>query len=179
MKALNAKILTFVDAYLVNLNQSEAARKAGYSEKNARQTAVRLMRDARVKALIDERMKARSERVEIDQDRVLKEISRVAFGDPRKVMKWGPRGVKLIASSKLTDDEAAMVSETGQTISKDGGSLRLKLNDKLKALELLGRHLGMFRDKLEHSGPDGGPIAPPVINIGFANGGPGEPASSA
>jgi hypothetical protein len=56
------------------------------------------------------------------------------------------------------DDEAAFVSEVSETTTEHGGSLKLKTNDKLKALELLGRHLGMFKEKVEVTGKDGGPI---------------------
>lgn len=155
---MKPKILAFVDQYLIDLNARQAAIRAGYAESNANQTGMRLLKKPDVKALIGERMKARAERTEIDQDRVLKEIARVAFSDIRKTMTWGPDGVKLIESSELTDDQAAGVAEVAETTSTNGGSLKLRKHDKMKALELLGRHLGLFVDKVEHTGKDGGPI---------------------
>lgn len=63
-------------------------------------------------------------------------------------MSWGPDGVKLIDSSRLDDDAAAMVCEVSETVTKDGGSIRVKLNDKGGALEKLGKHLGMFTERV-------------------------------
>ena len=80
---------------------------------------------------------------------MVKELARVAFSDPRKIFQWGPYGVTLLQSSDLTDDEAAAVGEVSQTTSENGGSIKAKLHDKLKALELLGKHLGMFTDKVQ------------------------------
>ena len=71
-------------------------------------------------------------------DRVVLELARVAFGDPRRVMSWGPGGVRLRPSAELADEEAAIVAEVGETTTKEGGSLRVKTVDKLGALRLLG-----------------------------------------
>lgn len=158
MRKLNPKQQRFVEEYLVDLNATQAAIRAGYSPKTAGQIGERLLKKAEVQQALSRRMKAREQRTEVTQDRVVKELAKIAFGDPRNVMSWGPGGVTLKASAELTDDEAALVSEVSETTTERGGSLKLKTNDKLKALELLGRHLGMFRDKVEVTGKDGGPI---------------------
>ena len=158
MRKLNPKQQRFVDEYLVDLNATQAAIRAGYSQKTAASQGERLLKKAEVQQALSRRMKAREQRTEVTQDRVVKELAKIAFGDPRNVMSWGPGGVTLKASAELTDDEAALVSEVSETTTERGGSLKLKTNDKLKALELLGRHLGMFRDKVEVTGKDGGPI---------------------
>jgi hypothetical protein len=80
----------------------------------------------------------------VTADRVVLELARVAFGDPRRVMSWGPGGVRLRPSAELADEEAAIVAEMGETTTKEGGSLRLKTVDKLSALRLLAQHLGML-----------------------------------
>lgn len=136
----------FVDEYLVDLCAKAAAIRAGYSSRTAESIGLQLLRKTQVKAAVEARIAARAQRTEVKQDDVLRELARIAFADPRKVMAWGPGGVKLRESTALTDDEAALVAEVGETTSKDGGSLKLKTNDKLKALELLGRHLGMFKN---------------------------------
>jgi phage terminase small subunit len=64
----------------------------------------------------------------------------------------------LLPSDDLTDDEAAIVSEVSETRSESGGNIKVKRFDKLKALELLGKHLGMYVDKREITGPNGAPI---------------------
>ena len=179
MAKLSKKHKKFVDEYLIDMNSRQAAIRAGYSEITAHVTGMRLRNRPDVISYLEERRLAREIRTEITQDQVLKEISRIAFSDPRNVMTWGAGGVVLKESALLTDDYAAIVSEVSETKGVAGGSMRLKMNDKMKALELLGRHLGMFKDKIEHTGKDGEPLAPPVINLGFANGGPGEPDTSA
>ncbi|HQN14164.1 MAG TPA: terminase small subunit, partial [Quisquiliibacterium sp.] len=95
----------------------------------------------------------------VTADRVISELARIAFGNQRAVMRWGAGGVTLRESSELTDDEAALVSEVAETVSAAGGGLKLKTHDKVKALELLGKHLGMFVDKVEHSGAIAGGLA--------------------
>lgn len=158
MRKLNPKQARFVDEYLVDLNATQAAIRAGYSKKTAGQIGERLLRKVEVQAALAERMKAREHRTEITQDKVLAELARIAFGNKRALMKWGPEGVKLLDSETITDDDAAMVSEVSESVTESGGTIRLKTHDKVKALELLGKHLGMFSDKVELTGKGGGPI---------------------
>lgn len=148
----------FCSEYLVDLNATQAAIRAGYSPKTAHSQGERLLRNAEVKQAIQAAQLARQQRTEITQDRIVAELAKVAFGDPRDLMEWGPGGVKLKPSTDLTADQAAQVSEVSETITAAGGSLKLKKHDKVKALELLGRHVGMFVDKVEHKGEGGGPL---------------------
>src|SRR4051812_24518347 len=141
---LNDRQRRFVEHYLVDLNATQAAIRAGYSAATANQIGARLLANVKVAAALAEAQAARSKRTEVTQDRVLLELARVAFGDPRRVMSWGPGGVRLRPSAELADEEAAIVAEVGETTTKDGGSLRVKTVDKLGALRLLGQHLGMF-----------------------------------
>jgi phage terminase small subunit len=105
-----------------------------------------------------------SARTEITADRVVKELARIAFVDTRQVFTWGPNGVTLRDSSELTDDEAAVVSEVSETTTESGGTIKVKRFDKLKALELLGKHLGMFVERKEISGPNGGAVKAEVTD---------------
>lgn len=165
MRKLTPKQQRFVEEYLVDLNATQAAIRAGYSPKTAGQIGEKLLKKAEIREALAERMKARQQRTEVTQDRVVKELAKIAFGDPRNVMTWGPSGVTLKASAELTDDEAAFVSEVSETTTEHGGSLKLKTNDKLKALELLGRHLGMFKEKVEVTGKDGGPVESKTVTV--------------
>lgn len=158
MAKLTPKQQRFVEEYLVDLNATQAAIRAGYSAKTANEQGARLLANVSVQAAITERMKARQERTEITQDRVLAELAKIAFGDQRRVMTWGPTGVKLRDSEQLTGDEAAIVAEVSESVTAAGGSLKLKTHDKVGALKLLGEHLGMFKQKVELTGKDGGPI---------------------
>lgn len=170
--ALNAKHLRFVEEYLVDLNATQAAIRAGYSPKTARAQGARLLTDADIQAALALGQKARSERTEIAQDRVVRELARIGFGNLRNLMSWDGESVRFKASDDLTEDEAAAIaaveSETVTRTDFDGNTetkvkLKLKLWDKNAALTNLGRHLGMFVDKTEHSGTiDTGP---PVLEV--------------
>jgi phage terminase small subunit len=161
-RRLTPKQQQFVEEYLVDLNATQASIRAGYSRRTAEWIGPQLLGKTHVQAAVQAAMSARAARTEVTQDRVVTELARVAFGDARKVMTWGPDGLTLKASSELTDEEAAFVAEVSETTTEHGGSLKLKTNDKLKALELLGRHLGMFKEKVEVTGRDGEPLAPVI-----------------
>jgi phage terminase small subunit len=152
MSKLNPRQQRFVEEYLVDLNAAQAAVRAGYAPRSARQIAGRLMTNDDIAAAIRAAQQARSQRMEITQDAVARELARIAFGDPRRVMSWGPDGVKLRPSGDLTDDEAAIVAEVVETRTEAGGTLRVKVANKVEALKLLGQHLGMFVDRLNVNG---------------------------
>ena len=167
--ALTNRQRRFVDEYLIDLNATQAAIRSGYSAKTAQEQASRLLSNVMVHAAISDRMKAREHRTEITQDRVLKELAKIGFSDIRKALDWVPEvavvdeetgqtalmnGVALIPSEKIDDDTAAAISEISQTAQ----GVKIKLHDKRAALVDIGRHLGMFKDKVEVSGPNGGPL---------------------
>ncbi|MDE7157479.1 MAG: terminase small subunit, partial [Lachnospiraceae bacterium] len=88
----------------------------------------------------------------INNDRVLKELSRIAFVNPQNIIKTSDGSVNPNATE---DDLACIQSVKVKTVDGEKSSSEereIKLNDKMKALELLGRHLGMFKDKVEVSG---------------------------
>ncbi|MDY0258495.1 MAG: terminase small subunit [Desulfovibrio sp.] len=147
---LTTKQAEFVRQYLVDLNATQAAIRAGYSEKTAYRIGAELLQKTSVANAVATAQAKREQRTEITQDRVVAELAKIAFGSARDVMEWGPDGVILKDSAELTDDQAAGVAEVSESTTKDGGSLKLKRHDKVKALELLGRHLGMFTDKVKN-----------------------------
>lgn len=140
----------FIELYLIHLNASRAAREAGYSETTAGSIGYEVLRHPAVAAAIEKAQAERSARTKITQDRVLLEIGRIAFADPRKIFSWGPGGVVIQDSSTLSEDDAAIVTEASQTAGRDGKTIKIKLADKTAALTLAGKHLGMFTDKFEH-----------------------------
>lgn len=145
MSALTHRQRLFVAEYLVDLNAAGAARRAGYSGKSAGKYGPRLLLHPPVAEEVQRGMVARQERMarlEITQDRVVEELARVAFGDLRELAEWGPDGLRLRASDELSAAQAAVVCE----VTEGSGRMRIKRHDKLKALELLGKHLCMFRD---------------------------------
>jgi phage terminase small subunit len=154
-RPLTAKQVRFVEEYSKDMNATRAALRAGYSEKSKGHGS-RFLRDPRIRAAVDARFTERRARHEVTVDKVIQELAAIAFGDVREVMAWGPDGVTLRHSDELSPDAAAMICEVD--IGRRG--TKLKRTDKLKALELLGKCLGMFTDRVqaEVSGPGGSPL---------------------
>lgn len=150
--SLTPKQERFVQEYLIDLNATQAAIRAGYSEKTARQIASRELSKVNVQEAIAAGMSARAERTQITQDRVLQEYARIAFSNMKDFASFGEDGVILKDLASMDDDAARCVAEVSESTSKDGGSIRFKLHDKKGALDSIARHLGMFTDKTEHSG---------------------------
>jgi phage terminase small subunit len=143
-KEIPPKQKRFCDEYLIDLNGTQAAIRAGYSARTAQAQSTKMLLKPLLRAYVDERIADRAQRTEITQDKVIAELALLAFGRQTSLMDWGPDGVTIKDSSDLTDDIAAAVSEVSETTTKDGGTIRVKIHDKVKALELLGRHLGIF-----------------------------------
>lgn len=165
--ALTPKQRRFVDEYLIDLNATQAAERAGY--RNPNKQGPRLLVNVGVQAALAERMKKREHRTEITQDKVLAELAKIGFADIRRAIEWGPEvmvvdentgetavsnGVALVSSEKIDSDTAAAIAEISQTAQ----GIKIKLHDKRAALVDIGRHLGMFKDKVEITGKDGGPV---------------------
>jgi phage terminase small subunit len=81
--------------------------------------------------------------------RILEELMRIAFFDIRDVLSWTDTGVAFIDSTKIDENAARAISEIKETANNFGGSRSIKMHDKLKALELLGRYAGMFKEQVE------------------------------
>lgn len=143
------KVAKFVQEYLVDLNGTQAAIRAGYAPKSAYVTASKLLKKPEVKAALDAAQAARAKRVEISADRVIQEIARLAFAD---VSKAYDASGQLLAPHEMPDDVRAAFS--GLDFSKSGDKVG-KFAGKERSLELLAKHLGLLRDKLEVSGKDG------------------------
>lgn len=154
MSELTDKQRRFVEEYLVDLNATQAAIRAGYSRDTAGSIGSENLKKPEIAAAVAKAQEARAQRTEVTADRVLQELALIGFSDPRALMTWGAGGVILRESTELTDAEAALLSEVAET--KDG--MRVKLHSKLDALGKLGQHLGLFKERHEHTGADGGPI---------------------
>lgn len=146
---LTDKQKRFVTEYLVDLNATQAAIRAGYSEKTACEQGARLLANVKVQAAVQKGKAERAKRTEITQDRVLLEYARIAFFDPRKLFddEGNPKHI-----TELDDETAAALA--GLDVEKrvdDNGvetyTKKYKIADKLRALEMTGRHLGMFDGK--------------------------------
>jgi len=148
---LTAKQERFVEEYLVDLNATQAAIRAGYSPDSANRIAAENMTKPVIRTRIDKAMAKLSRRTGVNQERVIRELARVAFVNAKDVVSMKDATVLEDASE---DDTAAIASVKVKIVQGDFESVEreVKFADKLKALELLGKHFGMFTDKLEHSG---------------------------
>ena len=151
--AINNKQKLFVDEYLKDLNATQAAIRAGYSAKTAYAIGDKLLKKTEVQQALTVAMSRREKRTHITQDRVLQELARLAFFDPRK-MFHGDGSPKAI--HELDDDTAAAISgldvvNVGNSEIGIGQVLKYKIADKGAALANAMRHLGMFTDKLDVS----------------------------
>ena len=151
MAKLTPKQQRFIEEYLIDLNATQAAIRAGYSASTAKDIGCENLAKPNIRACIDEALAERSKRTGINQDRVLRELARIAFINAENVINTNDATVKANATE---DDTAAIASVKVKTVSGvefDSTEREIKFADKLKALELLGKHIGMFKDKVEVS----------------------------
>lgn len=165
-KRLTPKQAAFVQEYLVDLNATQAAIRAGYSEDTAGAIGHENLNKPEIQFAIQQAMDLRAERTGITVDRVLVELARMGFSDVRQIFTAGGQ-LKDIAS--LPAEVAAsvqsieVVTRPGAEVDESGNRTieyvhKIKLADKKGPLELLGKHLSVFVDRVEHTGKDGGPI---------------------
>ena len=123
---LTPKQEKFIQEYLVDLNATQAAIRAGYSEKTARASAARNMQNVNIQDALQEARGKQQERTEVTADLIVKELFKIAMND-----------------------------------AGDETNSHLKYSNKIKAMELLGKHLGMFTDKVSVEMPEGGVVMLP------------------
>ncbi|WP_313758458.1 terminase small subunit [Tissierella sp.] len=170
---LTPKQKIFVDEYLVDLNATRAYKAAGYRVKSDNAAGVeghKLLRNPKIDLYLKEKMKEREKRTEITQDKVLKELGKIGFANATDYA----RVVEKEYLEQVKDEKGNIISEIPKTyktvelevtdnldidkqaaiagIKQGANGIEVKLNDKVKALELIGRHLGMFTEKLEVKG---------------------------
>lgn len=174
----------FVQEYLIDLNKTQAAIRAGYSEKMAYSIGEENTRKPEIAAAIQAAMDKRAQRTAVTADRVLAELAKVGFSNLSDVTDWGTKevafgfdadGKKLrpeeigeaavvtyadapfvtpINRDDLPDDIKASVAEV--SLGREG--FKIKMHDKNAALITIARHLGMLKDKTELTGANGGPV---------------------
>ncbi|WP_404989298.1 terminase small subunit [Clostridium culturomicium] len=153
MAKLTEKQKRFCNEYLIDLNATQAAIRAGYSTDSAKEIGSENLTKPNIRACIDAEIAERSKRTGVNQDRVIRELARLAFVNATDVINLNQATVIENANE---DDTAAIASVKVKyipTSEGEGVEREIRLTDKLKALELLGKHLGMFKDKVELSGP--------------------------
>lgn len=152
MARLTAKQKRFIEEYLIDLNATQAAIRAGYSPATAYSIGNENLKKPEIRARIDKAMAERSKRTGINAERVVMELARIGLVNPGKLINFDEATVKEDATE---DDLAAVQSVKVKTIPTDDGNIverEVKLYDKNRALELLGKHLGIFKDKIDIEG---------------------------
>lgn len=147
-RKLTDKQKKFVEEYLIDLNATQSAIRAGYSPKTANEQGARLLTNVSIQEAISKAMAERSRRTGINQDRIVQELARIAFVKITDVVD--PDGE---INTNASDDDLACIEsykvEDSDSVNGSSSKREVKLASKIKALELLGKHVGMWNDKIQ------------------------------
>ena len=174
MNTLTPKQERFCEEYLVDLNATAAARRAGYSPNTAGAIGNENLSKPEIAARISELRKVQSDKVQVDAERVLRELCLLGFSNMADFLRTNEDGSAYVDFSMLTREQAAAIVEitVEEYVEGKGDDARdvkrtkFKLADKKGALVEIGRHLGMFDDKLRLMNADGSAIPAFIMRIG-------------
>ena len=142
----------FIEEYMTDMNATQSAIRAGYSPKTAIQIGYELLNKPHIAEELSKRKAIRSRRLGISQERVVEELAKMAFSNLTDIID---PDTGMIRDDASEDDLAGLQSIKVKAIPTKMGSgveREFKMNDKIRAVELLGKHLGMFGDKLKIEG---------------------------
>ncbi|MCU4500887.1 MULTISPECIES: terminase small subunit [Acinetobacter] len=153
MANLTPKQQRFVEEYLIDLNATQAAIRAGYSEKTANEIGAENLAKPSIAKAIQDALKERSERVQIDADYVLKRLVEIDQMDVLDIMDDQMK-IRPVNEWPKVWRQYVVNLENLELSDGEGWLKKIKWPDKTKNLELLGKHVsvGAFKDKVEHSG---------------------------
>lgn len=147
-RKLTDKQKKFVEEYLIDLNATQACIRAGYSSKTAMEQGYQLLQKTSVQEAIAESMAERSKRTGINQDRIVQELARIAFVKITDVVDSDGE-----INTNASDDDLVCIEsykvEDSDSVNGSSSKREVKLASKIKALELLGKHIGMWNDKIQ------------------------------
>lgn len=147
-RKLTDKQKKFVEEYLIDLNATQSAIRAGYSPKTANEQGARLLANVSIQEAISKAMAERSRRTGINQDRIVQELARIAFVKITDVVDLDGE-----INTNASDDDLACIEsykvEDSDSVNGSSSKREVKLASKIKALELLGKHVGMWNDKIQ------------------------------
>ena len=157
-KRLTGKQQNFVNEYLIDLNATAAAKRAGYSVKSANPTGCETLANPSVAAEIAKRRQRMIEKLEVTQEMMVQDLAKRVFSNVGDYMKTAPNGDPYLDFSGLTEAQTAALTMTVD-VSADGEQrVRFQLADRDKASALLAKILGFMSTRVTVSAPDGGPV---------------------
>ena len=153
---LDPKWRRFAEEYIIDLNATQAAIRAGYSARTSKQQGSRLLTNVDLQEAVAELVRQRSERAKVTADQVVAELAKMGFANMMDYMRIGDNGDPFVDLSALTRDQAAGLVHFEVEDFKDGRGedardvrrVKIKLNDKVRPLIELGKHLGLFKGEI-------------------------------
>jgi phage terminase small subunit len=145
----------FCQEIVLGKTHYEAYLNAGYKANNkvtASNLASRLLKNDRIQTRLAVLRAEAAERYKVTPDNIFMRTGAILNAYMSNYMTWGPNGVTLKPSSELTPEQSAAVEEITETVTKDGGTVKIKLHSKTKAIELGAKILKMVSDKPEPLG---------------------------
>lgn len=146
MAKLTAKQQRFCDEYLIDLNATQAAIRAGYSPNTAMEQGHQLLQKTSVSGAIEAALAERSRRTGVNADRVVRELAKIAFLNPADVVDSYGRIKENASPDDLACIQGIKYEETDSGVKRE-----IKFCSKEKALELLGKHLGIYTDRVDQT----------------------------
>jgi phage terminase small subunit len=148
-RGLTPRQRRFVEEYLVDLNAAAAARRAGYSARNADRIGSQLLGKTGVAAAVAAAQAERAERTRVRADDVIRELALVAFSDVGQLLDLGGDAPRLRPAGEIPEGARRAVGAI--KVRRAGGAevVEVRLWDKLAALRQLGQHLGLFTERHE------------------------------
>lgn len=169
MAELNAQQLRFVQEYLIDLNATQAATRAGYSARTAHSQGQRLLKHVEVQKAIAEAQYKRAHKTETDAAFVLKRLADEVSADIADLYDDAGRMLPVKQWPLIWRQGLVSGIKVAEEDGDDGVKVTIrevKLSDRIKRLELLGKHISVnaFRDQVGHGDPDGNPLPAPVVD---------------
>lgn len=158
MGGLTPKQARFVQEYLVDVNSTQAAIRAGYSKKTAQEQSSRLLSNVMVSAAVAKEQHALAEKTGVTAEKVIAELALIGFANMGDYVNLSDPDKPMVDLSNLTPKQASAIAAV--TYEKRGieRRVKIKLHDKLNALVTLGKHLGLFSERHLLGGLDGGEV---------------------
>ena len=169
MHALTNKQKRFVEEYVADFNASAAALRAGYSKHTANKIGGHLMMQKNIRAAIEEKQAALRVSSEIKVTDVLKELARVGFSSITDVVSFDADGVVIHDSAIIPREVSCAIAEVSSSHTKEGINVKVKMHNKLAALETICKILGFFKSEDKNDGADVASILTELLRLAGAN----------